>query len=445
MRTNQLYFTISRRVEIPKPNSVKRRPLTIGTPREKIVQKGVQLVLQAIWESKFLDASHGFRPKRSVHSALQSLYLKGNSYTWVIQGDITKCFDKIPHELVIDSLKEFIADPGLLMLIQKFLQTGYKNPKTQETETTNRIGIPQEGILSPTLCNIVLHRFDVYMRNYIKNFEIGKRRKSNPEYKRLEYRRRTSKTVQEKLHYLRLMRNISAYDLQDPNFKRMMYLRYADDFIIILTGSKNDAELTKTRVKDSLRRLCGAELSEEKTEITNMRDGFDFLGVHIKKLTRNPEFIREDGRKGIKRIAQGRILMNAPLVKILTDLEKASIVRRRGENKWIPRSCTWMNNLTHIEIIKIYNYKINGIISFYGFASNYSRLGTIIWYLRLSCALTLALKNKLGTAMKAFRRYGSYLEDPETGVKLNYPQSMKVTHRFPVGELKSPEEFINIK
>ena len=250
----------------------------------------------------------------------------------MIKGDITKCFDRIPHKIVIDRLKEYIADPGLLMLIEKFLRIRYRNPVTREAEPINQIGIPQGGILSPTLYNIVLHKFDVYMQDYIKNFEIGKRRKSNPEYKRLEYRRRTSKTRSEKLHYLRQMRNISAYDLQDPKFKRMMYLRYADDFIILLTGNKNDAELTKARVKEALRHLCGAELSDEKTEITNMRTGFDFLGAHIKKLTRNPEFIREDGRKGIRRIAQKRLLLNAPLTKILTNLEKAGMVRRRGEN-----------------------------------------------------------------------------------------------------------------
>ena len=171
------------------------------------------------------------------------------------------------------------------------------------------------------------------MQNYIKDFETGSRRKSNPEYKRLEYRRRTSKSTREKAYFLKLMRKISAYDLQDPKFKRMMYIRYADDFVILLTGNKNDAKLTKTRIKEALSRLCGAELSQEKTEITNIRRGFMFLGTYVRKLTRNPELVKEDGIKGIRRVAQPRLLLNAPLKDILENLEKAGMVKRKGKNQ----------------------------------------------------------------------------------------------------------------
>ena len=111
----------------------------------------------------------------------------------------------------------------------------------------------------------------------------------------------------------------------------------------------------------------------------------------------------------------------------------------------MPKGCKWMNNLSHHEILRAYNYKINGITSFYSFTSNYSRLGTIIWYLRCSCALTLTLKRKLETARKAFKKFGSHLCDPETHAKLNYPTQMRVTHRFPVRELPKPEDIMNIK
>lgn len=233
----------------------------------------------------------------------------------------------------MDCLQEYIADPGFLTLVNRFLRTGYENTKTRVQEPINQVGIPQGGILSPTLCNIVLHRLDTYMQTYAKNFEIGNRRKSNPEYKRLEYRRRTSKLIRDKIHFLKLMRKKSAYDLQDPNFKRMMYIRYADDFVVLLTGSRNDTELTKVRIKEALARRCGAELNQEKTEITNIRRGFMFLGTHIRKLTRNPEFVKEDGRKGISRVAQPRLLLNAPLMEILGHLGKAGMVKRVGKNR----------------------------------------------------------------------------------------------------------------
>lgn len=266
--------------------------------------------------------------------------MKGKSYTWVIQGDINKCFDRIPHKIVIQSLKEYIEDPGFLNLIRKFLKTGYINPKTGETVAVNHVGIPQGGILSPILCNIVLHKFDDFMREYIQEFESGKRRKGNPEYRKLEYRRRTAKTFKERLNLLRLMRKISAYDMNDPNFKRMMYIRYADDFVVLVTGSKNDATLTKIRIKDALQRLCGAELNNDKTLITNMKDGFDFLGSHIRKLGRNPQFIGKDGRAGINRVYEGRLLLNVPILKIISNLEKMGMLKRENSTgKRTPSGC----------------------------------------------------------------------------------------------------------
>jgi hypothetical protein len=296
----------------------------------------------------------------------------------VIQGDITKCFDRIPHEIVIKCLGEHIADPGFLGLIKKFLKTGYRNPKTDEQIKVNKIGIPQGGTLSPVLSNIVLHKLDEFMQDYIKKYEKGKRRKGNPTYKALEYRRRKAKTREERIQYLKQMRNTTAYDVMDPNFKRMLYIRYADDFVVLITGTKQEAELTKIRIKDALLKRCGAELSEEKTIITHMKEGFEFLGTQIRKASRNPEFIRREGRKNINKVAVKRLIMNAPLQKILCHLEKAGIIRRKEQHIWRPTGCKWMNNLTHYDIIKLYNYKIQGILNFYRFASNYARLGTII-------------------------------------------------------------------
>lgn len=238
----------------------------------------------------------------------------------------------IPHELIMNYLKDQIADTAFLSLIKKLLQTGYINPVTKETVTTNRMGIPQGGILSPILCNIVLHRFDKFMEEYINKFEKGKSRRNNPEYLKLQYRKRIAKTFKERKKYLNLMRQIPARDPMDPNFKRMYYIRYADDFIVLITGSIDDAKLTKIRAKDALKRLCGADLNSEKTLITNIKDGFEFLGAQIRKLSRNPEFIGRYGNGNNTKVHEGRLLLNAPINKILMSLEKAGFVKRVDTN-----------------------------------------------------------------------------------------------------------------
>ena len=232
----------------------------------------------------------------------------------------------------MNCLKEQIADTAFLSLIKRFLENGYINPTTKEKVTQNREGIPQGGILSPIISNIVLHKFDEFMAEYISKFEKGKNRRNNPEHQKLQYRKRIAKTFKERKKYLNLMRQIPARDPKDPNFKRMYYIRYADDFIILVTGDLNDAKLTKIRVKDALRRICGAELNDEKTLITNMKDGFEFLGAQLRKMKRNPEFIGKYGKGAATKVYEGRLLINAPINKILMSLKKAGFVKRVDTN-----------------------------------------------------------------------------------------------------------------
>jgi len=294
-----------------------------------------------------------------------------------VQGDISKCFDRIPHSIVIKCLQEQIADVAFINLIRKFLSVGYIDPKTKRL-VHSEVGVPQGGVLSPILCNIVLHKFDEFMANQIANFEKGKKRRHNPEYQKLQHLRRTAKTQRDKLRYLQLLRKITHGDPMDPNYKRMMYVRYADDFVILVIGSKDDAAMAKIRAKDAFKRLCGAELSEEKTLITHLGEGFTFLGADIRKLYKNTEFLGKTGIGGQSRVFTRRLLMRAPLKKLLANLEKADMLKRNTLGQCIPTSCRKLNNLPHFDIINFYNFKINGIINFYSFASNYSKLATIV-------------------------------------------------------------------
>lgn len=214
-----------RTVEIPKANG-KTRELKISNPRDKVVQAGLASIVEAIWEPLFLDSSHGFRPNRSTHTALKSLWLQGSRYKWVIQGDISKCFDMIPHSIIRDRLTDKIKCHNTMSLINKCLKTKIKMPNS--TIAISKLGTPQGSVLSPILANIVLHAFDEFMEKYKIDFKIGKSRRQNPKYTALvRARAKALKEGDNKGVYnsIKLKRLVPKGDQFDPNFKRLMYVR----------------------------------------------------------------------------------------------------------------------------------------------------------------------------------------------------------------------------
>jgi group II intron reverse transcriptase/maturase len=238
-----------RRVYIPKPNSQKKRPLGIPTLLDRVVQEALRMILEPIWESDFSQRSYGFRPNRSTYDAIAyiSNRLAGNhaeSYQWVIEGDIASYFDTIPHRRLIKAVKKRVADRNIRDLLWKFLRAGvmYRG-EVQETMT----GTPQGGIVSPLLANIYLHELDRYMEsNYLK----------------LPEHRRSARRKQGKSNFL--------------------YVRYADDFVVLCNGTKAQALEMKEELKHVLDNM-GLKLSEEKTKVTHITEGFQFLGYWIER------------------------------------------------------------------------------------------------------------------------------------------------------------------
>ena len=202
-------FSPVRRVLIPKPGKSALRPLGVSSPREKIVQKAIDLVLTAIFEEVFLDCSHGSRPNRSCHSALKHLQLKiGNAstYSWVIEGDIKSCFDNIPHSMILKGLRQKVDCPATINLIKRILGAGYilnedlkKVGRKRAKVHKSNIGTPQGIVLSPLFSNIVLHELDVFVENELKlKFTKGKQRRSNLVYRRLTYQIKKEKDRKKK-------------------------------------------------------------------------------------------------------------------------------------------------------------------------------------------------------------------------------------------------------
>jgi Type II intron maturase/Reverse transcriptase (RNA-dependent DNA polymerase) len=337
----------------------------------------------------------------------------------------------IPHKNIMNRLSKKIGDPRFLELIMKYLKAGSKTKTGKYISADN--GTPQGGILSPILANIVLDELDQFVGNLIVNFEKGKSRKQNPvvgslaiaslPHQRIASLHKLKNLPEEERMPLRLQFRTIPYGLpKDPNFKRMMYIRYAYDFLVLVEGSHDEAVYYRNQIKSFLLQNCGLTLNLDKTLITNMTDNkFYFLGAEIVKLKANPSFVHQIkdslGRKS-KRRGHARLLIKAPLDNLLLATKKSGFIRQNSLGEYIPQAYTQITNLSHYEIITFYNSKINGLLNFYAFASNYNRLRYILYLLQMSCAYTLARKYKLGNFAQAFSKFGKLLTDPETDIKL---------------------------
>jgi RNA-directed DNA polymerase len=244
---------------IPKANG-KTRSLGIPTMTDRIIQASLKLVLEPIFEADFEPCSYGFRPRRRAQDAVAEIhyYTTGNRcYEWVLEGDIKACFDEIDHPALMARVRGRIADKRVLGLIRAFLKAGVLTEDGLNRDT--RTGTPQGGILSPLLANIALSVLDEHF--------AAKWEALGPEWTRAKHRRAGGAT--------------------------MKLIRYADDFVVLVHGSRTDAEALLGEVAEVLAPI-GLRLSEEKTHLTHIDDGFDFLGWRIQRRT-------WQGRGGTKR------------------------------------------------------------------------------------------------------------------------------------------------
>jgi group II intron reverse transcriptase/maturase len=439
IKSGKFRFSPARRLMIPKPGKPgEYRPLGIASPRQKIVQKALQLVLTVIYEDIFLSCSHGFRPGRGCHTALKDLQLltgNASAYNWVIEGDISKFFDTIPHDLILKLLGRTIDCPATLNLIKLALKAGFVDPDTRKV-VVDDIGTPQGSVLSPLLSNVVLHELDKFITlELYKDFNKGSSRRTNPEWKRLV---RDGKMKDRKVRKKAIA--TSSKIPNDPLFKRMRYIRYANDWVILVSGSHRDALDLKMKVGAFLAKL-GLNLSDSKTKITNLRsDVAKFLGVEffIRPITKDnikPLSVYKRTGKLITARTSPRLILHAPIKELMEKLIKKGFARRNQQGKIFPVGVAAYTVLTHAEIVRLFNAKIRGILNYYSCVHNRSRLGTIVSYLRSSCAITLARKFKLSgrTAKSAFRKFGPLLKcqvGKDKYVTLFKPDNLKM---LPIG------------
>lgn len=333
-----------------------------------------------------------------------------------------------------------------MQLVRKSLTAGYID-QTSGKHVKSDMGTPQGSVLSPLLANIVLNELDSYMNEVKSSFEKGNKRAINKEYnsltskiKNLQKFKQGSPEIK-KLALIR--RRTPSMIFNDPNFKRIMYLRYADDFIVLIAGSSDDAHMIRNRICDVLDKRCGLELNKENTIITATKDGFKFLGAYCIKPSsvKAGLFLTKKGKRGKFRM---RMRVMIPIKDLIKKLVNNKFLLMNEHGIPVPTARKDLVNFEHHEIVTFYNHRILGLANFYGFASNLNSLRKINMFLQFSCALTLALKLKLRTKKQVFNKFGAKLTDPETGIALKLPSNLKVKYSFSSEKSNRADEILKI-
>jgi group II intron reverse transcriptase/maturase len=400
LRAERYRWTPVRRVYIEKRHSTNKRALGLPTWSDKLLQEVIRLILDSYFDVQFSDSSHGFRPGRGCHTALREIYETWAGTTWFLEGDISACFESLSHKILLETLAKYIHDGRFLQLIRGLLKAGYFED-WQWNRTLS--GAPQGSIIGPILSNIYLSHLDRFVETtLIPAYTKGERRKANPAYSRLtsqiQRKRKQGKTKEAKA-LEKQRRELPSVDPYDPNYRRLRYCRYADDFLLGFIGPKEEAEEMKRQLEAFLQEHLKLELSKTKTLITHARtQAAKFLGYHISTFQRNDAHERSYYKR---RVLNGKVELALPKAVIQEQCQ-----RYMKGNKPIHRP--EMENDSVFTIISYYQGVYRGIVEYYHMAHNVYQLNKLKWIMETSLTKTLAAKLKL-SVRKVYAKYHATL------------------------------------
>lgn len=398
LRHERFKFYPARRIQIPK-KSGGTRPLGIPNFTDKLVQEVLRMILEDYYEPRFRDSSHGFRPGRGCHTALTKMRYEFKGAAWFIEGDIRGCFDNIDHEVLMQILARDIQDGRLLNLLRMGLKAGYLED-WQYNRTYS--GTPQGGILSPLLANIYLHELDEYIEDtLIPQYTRGRKRAYNQEYDKVGERIKVARKAGNKEQVKQLVsqyRKLPSQNVNDPNYRRLHYVRYADDFILSFVGPKAEAEDVKTAIGLFLKEKLHLELSSSKTLITHARtEHAQFLGYDISVYHADHKVTPKGGQRIKTRSVNGCIRLGIPFGKI-DELNKECM---SGEK--ILHDARLLA-YSDAQIIDTYQRRFRGMAEYYKFATDRDKLSKLKYVMEVSLTKTLAHKFKT-TVSRIYGRY----------------------------------------
>jgi group II intron reverse transcriptase/maturase len=419
-----------RRVYIDKPQGGKR-PLGIPSTRDKIVQKAISMLIQPVFELQFSDYSHGFRPNKSCHTALQTIAKEGNRTIWFIELDLVNAFDKVHHQLLIEEVKLKISDQQMIDLIQKVLKVGYINlHDLTDSDLDKKEGIPQGGLLSPLFANIFFDRLDCWIEvNLLTRYNVSREDKVNPEYTEavqkhlgtswnevLEVIKKATPDVSRKKVRMALRdvrkqqaaQNRIKYYADDPNHRKLWYVRYADDMLLGLIGPKTDAVSILKEIETAVEKELNMQIHPDKSGVKHHSDGVLFLGYRLLgNYDAKYSFVDGQSRKS------NHIKFSVPTKKLIKRYAAKGFLRvaKKGKNvKYVGRRVDkWIFLPEDLEVVKKFNAVMRGIANYYCGTEYPSALYDLWVLLKRSLALTLAHRHKKRTAKAAFQKWGKDL------------------------------------
>lgn len=401
--SNKFSWIGVREIMIPKPGKPgKFRPLGIPSINDRLVQEIIRTILEPIYELNFSHLSHGFRPNRGCHTALKWMNTNMKDSIWFIEGDIKSYFPSIDHKILMKILERKIQDPTILRLIRSGLKA--KVFQKYQTSYIPEVGTPQGGILSPLLSNIYLNELDQFVVNLCKQYQGDVKpsnRKKNPEANKLL-------RVGNKNQYYKL--KIPSRIPNEIDYRNCKYIRYADDFVIGILGPRDMAIEIRDKVKDFLKNELNVELSLEKTKVTHITKGIEFLGYIF---SRRQLFIKQSYSGHIVTRKMTIPTLDVNMKRVIARLSEANFCDGSGNPEPGFRYLRLPQSETNIKV----NYILRGLSEWWAIAGNRrAALARVAYILRYSVAKVYAAKFKLKTVAAIFKIGGNDLSKP-IGVK----------------------------